>query len=195
MNIRFDKVLLDKSKEVERQRRKTDLSKKSAVLNEIKRKLSSIRSSQVSSEGNSQMLEAEALDLIQQLSKFVGQDKLIELLQPNSSADGSIKQEDDGKLQTVPEEDEKERETTMRNMTLGQGESYRGQNPISQLSLVPEEEIPSRASMTGYSNALGASVHGLKQQQGSIKKDPSKLVVKNDTKGWCGMMCAPAKNK
>jgi hypothetical protein len=72
MQMRFDKVLLDKSKEEKRQRRRTDLSKKSAVLNEIKRKLSSIRSSQVSSEGNGQMLEAEALDLIQQLSKFVG---------------------------------------------------------------------------------------------------------------------------
>ena len=123
MQMRFDKVLLDKSKEEKRHRRRTDLSKKSAVLNEIKRKLSSIRSSQVSSEGNSQMLEAEALDMIQQLSKFVGQDKLMELLQANSSADGSIKQDDDGILQTVPEEDEKERETTMRNMTLGKAES------------------------------------------------------------------------
>jgi hypothetical protein len=47
----------------------------------------------------------------------------MELLQANSSADGSIQQEDDGNLQTVPEEDEKERETTMRNMTLGQAES------------------------------------------------------------------------
>ena len=47
----------------------------------------------------------------------------MELIQGNSSADGSIKQDDDGILQTVPEEDEKERETTMRNMTLGKAES------------------------------------------------------------------------
>ena len=50
----------------------------------------------------------------------------MELLQGNSSADGSINQDCDGVLQTVPEEDEKERETTMRNLTLGQAESYRG---------------------------------------------------------------------
>ena len=47
----------------------------------------------------------------------------MELIQGNSSADGSIKQDDDGILQTVPEEDEKERETTMKNMTLGKAES------------------------------------------------------------------------
>ena len=80
----------------------------------------------------------------------------MELLQGNSSADGSINQDCDGVLQTVPEEDEKERETTMRNMTQGQAESYRGQNPISQLALIPEEHPASRASMSGYSNALGS---------------------------------------
>ena len=44
------------------------------------------------------MLEAEGINLFQLLlqSKVVSYDKLMEVLQANSSADGSIKQDDEG---------------------------------------------------------------------------------------------------
>ena len=72
--------------------------KKTALLNEIKQRVISIHSSQVSSEGKSEMLEAEGINLFQLLlqSKVVSYDKLMEVLQANSSADGSIKQDDEG---------------------------------------------------------------------------------------------------
>ena len=85
----------------------------------------------------------------------------MELLQANSSADGSIQQEDEGVLQTVPEEEDKERETTMRHVTQCQPDSYRAQNALNQLSLIPEEQPVGRGTVTGYSNALGASVQNL----------------------------------
>jgi hypothetical protein len=85
----------------------------------------------------------------------------MELLQANSSGDGSIQQEDEGVLQTVPEEEDKERETTMRHVTQYQTDSYRAQNALTQLSLIPEEQPLGRGTMTGYSNALGASVQDL----------------------------------
>ena len=50
----------------------------------------------------------------------------MELLQSNSSADGSIQHdEEEGILHTVQEED-KERESTMRNATHHQTDSYKG---------------------------------------------------------------------
>jgi hypothetical protein len=85
----------------------------------------------------------------------------MELLQANPSADGSIQQEDEGILQTVPEEEDKERETTMRHMTQYQTDSYRAHNALTQLSLIPEEQPLRKNTMTGYSNALGASVQDL----------------------------------
>ena len=98
------------------------------------------------------MLEAEGINLVQLLlqSKVVSLDKLMEILQANSSADGSIKQDDEGVLPIVPEEEEKEFQTTTKQMTIGQAESYRGQDPDFQLSMVPKEQPPRKASTTGY---------------------------------------------
>ena len=58
----------------------------------------------------------------------------MELFQANPSADGSIQQEDEGILQTVPEEEDKERETTMGHVTPYQADSYKAQNALTQLS-------------------------------------------------------------
>ena len=80
----------------------------------------------------------------------------MELLQSNSSADGSIQQDsEEGILHTVQEED-KERESTMRNATYHQTDSYKGQNGFTQqLPMIPEEQHPVRSTITGYSDALG----------------------------------------
>ena len=61
----------------------------------------------------------------------------MELLQANSSADGFIKQDDEGVQPIVSKGEEKEFQTTMKHMTIGQAESYRGQNPNFQLSMLP----------------------------------------------------------
>ena len=126
--------------------------KKTAILNEIKQRVISIHSSQVSSEGKSEMLEAEGINLFQLLlqSKVVSLDKLMEILQANSSADGFIKQDDEGVQPIVSKGEEKEFQTTMKHMKIGQAGSYRGQDPDFQLSMVPKEQPPRKASTTGY---------------------------------------------
>ena len=62
-------------------------------------------------------IENEALDLIQQLLQagLVGQDKVMELLQSNSEVDGSINNDGKEVLDTVPEEEDKDRETTIKH--------------------------------------------------------------------------------